>query len=296
MLFNGLALTATKTGKGDCIHLRFNGYNLIVDSGPASAAGEFRKLCESILSSGENLDALILTHYDEDHIGGILKTGDLGFRNIYFNAYDGKEENGNLSAGQNQRLFHLLPNTVVHPSVVAGNVIEVGNALITVQAPTQEALFSAKTKMQEADALLAAVSDWGTSFDELMERPYPSRDASVSNQASIVFTLEYKNSKILFTGDAWSDSIPAGEFDLVKLPHHGSARNISDNIISSLNTNSFLICADGSSHPSKQTIAKLIKLKDRVTVFSNYDWWMKGFLLPDDMKYINCRKLEFKLI
>lgn len=296
MILGDISLSSIRSGKGDCIHLRYNGCNLLIDSGPTSSAGSFRRLCETILASGESLDALIITHYDDDHIGGIIKTGDLGFRDVYFNAYDGSIENENLSATQNQRLFHLLPTTVKHPRVLAGDIIEIGGAKLTIHAPTEMALVKVKEQMKKADVELGAISDWRFSFDELMDRAYPSPDTSISNQASIVFTFTYGGSRILFTGDAWSDSISAGSYDLVKLPHHGSARNITDELIAKLEADTFLICADGTSHPNKQTIAKLLKIKGKATIYSNYAWWLKGFLKPEDMKYLDSGKLTFKLI
>lgn len=191
MILNDVTLSTIRSGKGECLHICFNKHNLIVDSGPTSSAGEFRKLCESILSTGEFLDALIITHYDDDHIGGILKVGDLGFHDIFFNAFDGAYENENLSAVQNQRLFRMLPSTIVHSAVLSGNVIDIGGAKITVHAPTHVALANAKVQMKEADVSLGAASDWIYTFDELMDRKYPSKDSSASNQASIVFTFEY---------------------------------------------------------------------------------------------------------
>ena len=296
MILKDITLSTIRSGKGDCIHIHYNGCNLSIDSGSTTSAGAFRNLCETILASGESLDALIITHYDDDQIGVILKAGDLGFCDVYFNAYDGVVDNKNLSAVQNQRLFHLLPATIVHTSVLAGDAIEIGGARLIVHAPTDAALSKAKTQMKSADVPLGAISDWIFSFDELMDRDYPISDSSVSNQASIVFTFTYGDCKFLFTGDAWDESIPAGSFDLVKLPHHGSARNVSDELLKRLDTDSFLICADGTSHPNKQTIAKLLKIKGKANIYSNYDWWLRGFLKPEDMKYIDDGKLIFKLI
>ncbi len=84
-----ITISTIRSGKGDCIHINYDGHNIIVDTGPTSTAGQFRILCNSILTKGESLDALVISHYDDDHIGGILKVGDLGFKNVYFNAYDG---------------------------------------------------------------------------------------------------------------------------------------------------------------------------------------------------------------
>lgn len=289
-----IIISTIRSGKGDCIHINYDGHNIIVDTGPTSTAGQFRKLCNSILAVGEELDALIITHYDDDHIGGILKVGDLGFKNIYFNAYDGSADNTQLSAIQNQRLFHVLPAAIVHSSVIAGNIIEIEGAKIIVYNPDDAVLADAKTQMKIADEQLAATDDWIFSLDELMERPYPISDKSISNRASIVFSFEYDDKKVLFCGDAWADSIPGGSYDLVKLPHHGSIRNISDKMIDSMDTHSFLICADGTRHPNTQTIAKLLSRKDSIIIYSNYEWWMNGFIRKEDMEYINSGRLVFR--
>lgn len=297
--FDNLSISTIRSGKGDCIHLRFvgvsgNPHNIIIDSGPTSTAGEFRNLIRTILAKSEKLDCLIITHYDDDHIGGILKVGDHGFQDIYFNAYSGAEETENLSAIQNQRLFHSLPSTKVHSSVLAGDRIVIDGAEIVIHAPTKESLARAMVKMQDADVQLSATSDWGKPFDKLMEEQYPSSDTSIANQASIVFSFEYQATRLLFCGDAWADSIPSGKFDIVKLPHHGSIRNISDELLSGIDTKMFLICADGTSHPNKKTIAKLLRKYGSITVYCNYSWWVNGFLLKEDMKYIENGSLSLR--
>lgn len=296
MKLNNITISSIRSGKGECIHLNFNSCNLIIDTGTTSSSSEFRNLCKSIINKGEKLDALIITHYDEDHIGGILKTGDLGFVDVYFNAYDGRIENGDLSSSQMQRLFHLLSSTKVHSKVIVGDVLEIGGAKLTIHSPTVEALSKTKEQMKKSDEQLSFVSDWNCSFDELMDKSYPSKDSSFSNQASIVFTFEIEDNKILFTGDTWPEYIPSGKFDLVKLPHHGSIKNISDEIINKLDCSSFLICADGTKHPNKQTLAKLLKFKENVNIYSNYEWWMNGFMKTEDYKYLNNNKLNFYLI
>lgn len=195
-LTDNLTISTIRSGKGDCVHICFIGssgqpHNIIVDSGPTSSAGEFRNLLTSIIRSGETLDALIITHYDDDHIGGILKACDPGFTEIYFNAYAEATETENLSATQNQRLFHSLDRSKIHSSVLAGDEIAIDGARIIVHAPKPEMLSRAMAKMEEANAQLASVSDWTCSLDDLMAKPYPSSDTSIANQSSIVFTFEY---------------------------------------------------------------------------------------------------------
>ena len=133
-------------------------------------------------------------------------------------------------------------------------------------------------------------------LDELMDKPFKVTDSSIANRASIVFTFEYNSQNLLFCGDALPECIPKGEFELVKLPHHGSIKNISEEMLSGIQTHEFLICADGSAHPDKQTVAKLLQRYGKITVMSNYPWWNYNFLVKEDSKYIQSGKLMFKLV
>lgn len=64
-----LEVYAYNAGKGDCIRIRFaETHNVFVDSGVLSFASSFKNICNQIINDGESLDALILTHVDDDHI------------------------------------------------------------------------------------------------------------------------------------------------------------------------------------------------------------------------------------
>ena len=67
-----------KAGKGDCIRLRFDGYNVFIDSGVSSFGPRLNEICKDIKLSGEVIDTLILTHVDADRIGGLLYNLRLG--------------------------------------------------------------------------------------------------------------------------------------------------------------------------------------------------------------------------
>lgn len=314
LTYNNLWLSTIRSGKGDCLHIRFIGEsgkprNVIIDTGTTSTSGEFRKLYEKICASGEIVDALFVTHYDDDHIGGILKltqtVWNLKIGTVYFNAFSkGVVPSAELSAVQNQKLFHaLLPSsTGVCSSVVRGQRISLDGAVLTVIAPSMESRAKALEAMERAEnsiTALASHSDWNKTLDELMEWDYPKPDTSVSNQSSIVMLFEYADKRLLLCGDAQAESIEEGlrlipnrAFDLVKLPHHGSIRNLSDAFLKTIMSDAFLICADGTSHPSKQTIAKLIKHFGTVRIYSNYSWWLNGFLRSEDQKYIRSGELS----
>lgn len=110
----------------------------------------------------------------------------------------------------------------------------------------------------------------------------------MGNKNSIVFIFEYKKHLILFTGDAWAEDILIGlggrihKFYFVKLSHHGSVCNISENYPDYISCSNFLICTDGIMHPDKQTIAKLIKWYGKICIYSPSNWWSDRLFLESD--------------
>lgn len=344
MLCFGSRITVSliRSGKGDCIHVRFLGdggkaRNIVIDSGPPVSAAAFRKRYNEIIRTDGEMDLVIITHSDEDHLGGLLKLAEtedyLHINHVYLNGViPSKEETAvhsfhtNLSARQNQELIHKLlrARIPIDAHVTAGQSIELDGAVLTVLAPDEEQLEKVLGRLKTEEAkiqrefqgvLLSGETDWNFSFDDLMERDYPSKRVTASNEASIVLVFECDGYTFLFAGDASAKSIVRGlkqmrrtcvcedeqsakqeegfRFQLVKLPHHGSAGNISDELLSMIQADAFVICADGSGHPDKMTVSKLLKHYGQVRIYSNYSWWRRGLLNDDDRKYITEGRLDF---
>lgn len=100
------------------------------------------------------------------------------------------------------------------------------------------------------------------------------KDISATNGSSISFILEYNGIRILFLGDAHEDIIYEEliklqnngyclKFDLIKIAHHGSNKNISNRLLKITESSKFLISTNGQKHdhPSRETIAKIINKK-----------------------------------
>lgn len=99
-----------------------------------------------------------------------------------------------------------------------------------------------------------------------------SIDTSPTNGSSISFIIEYKGKKMLFLGDSHPQLIRTelkkllkdGEekllFDLIKISHHGSHRNINKALLEIIDSQVFLISTNGETHkhPHKETIAKIV--------------------------------------
>ncbi|MFF5308598.1 ComEC/Rec2 family competence protein [Streptomyces massasporeus] len=98
-------------------------------------------------------------------------------------------------------------------------------------------------------------------------------DGSVPNLSSIVLLLRHAGRTALLTGDARGDRVLSGlralgllddseplHVDLLKLPHHGSDRNVEADFFEQVRADHYVISADGirHHHPSEETLRWLV--------------------------------------
>ena len=131
-------------------------------------------------------------------------------------------------------------------------------------------------------------------------------DKSVPNLASIVFLTEIGNRKILFTGDGIGEDIlkvlsqnrmldSNGKLhvDILKVPHHGSDRNVSIKFFDTVHASYYIISANGrDDNPSLNTLKWIIQVgennkKPRKIVFTNMTPNIKKILRKYDKKRYN---------
>ena len=71
-------LFSCKAHDGDYFWLRYKHdaeelyHNLVIDGGRKSNASDFCEMLKRIYKNGEKIDAMVLTHFDQDHIMGML--------------------------------------------------------------------------------------------------------------------------------------------------------------------------------------------------------------------------------
>ncbi|MGW0312817.1 ComEC/Rec2 family competence protein [Streptomyces flavidovirens] len=137
---------------------------------------------------------------------------------------------------------------------------------VTVVAPDDVALEKLEKRWREAkkrrdpDVITAAYTD-----------------RSVPNLSSIVLLLRHDGRTALLTGDARGDRILAGlragglltdseplHVDLLKLPHHGSERNVERDFFESVHADHYVVSADGVKHhhPHEDTLRWLVESRD----------------------------------
>ena len=152
------------------------------------------------------------------------------------------------------------------------------------------------------------MSEYEKNIEEFLDNTH-DEDSSVTNRSSIAFIFQYESVKIAFLGDA-SPSVciegtkrffPEGvEVDLIKLAHHGSGANISDEMLGVIKSQSYLLSTTGEKL-SKYLWSRLVKGGRKSVVYCNYDWWkriycQKYFSDKDIEEYLKTKRLETRLI
>lgn len=100
----------------------------------------------------------------------------------------------------------------------------------------------------------------------------------LENGSSIAFKLNFKDKNLLFLGDSFSEVYYQNllklkeegmktYFDLIKVSHHGSKFNISDEFLKNFDSGIYLISTNGKyDHPDIETISKIINREIDISI------------------------------
>ncbi len=147
--------------------------------------------------------------------------------------------------------------------------IQLGNLSLLIVGPTRS-------------TLLALQEEWAEWLEAQRQAEDAERDAvtiaraldkSVPNLSSIMLLIEGDDKRVLLTGDGRSDHLLTGlaeagaldgdgklHVDIFKLPHHGSARNVTAELFDRITSDTYVICADGKhDNPDFQTLEWLVR-------------------------------------
>ncbi len=182
---------------------------------------------------------------------------------------------------------------------------------LTVLGPTPERLIEFKPKWEEEvrealekgslDEVSAGLEAFGSKEPPLLEaaddleilaETNTTSDGSEANGSSIALLLEYRGRRLVLSGDAFAADLVDGlkaimgqqpmGVDAFKLPHHGSKKNISKELVESVSCPQWLFSTDGTQfrHPDAVALARVIsysRSKPPLVSFnvrSKYnDWW-----------------------
>ena len=241
-----------KANNGDSILISFsdtkNGKrNILIDGGPGKTyefknkkekrtAGDLQIVISEIKERKEKIDLLILTHVDDDHIGGILKwfqkdkeakkfIDEVWFnsgRTIFkeFGKDDIKENliplnierNTNTSIGQGVTFEDYIENNNLWKKEVikVGQQIEKYGLTFKILSPSDENLKNLlrKWKKEKPKTLTSPnKNDYSYTINQLIDADTFAEDNAIHNGSSISFILTYRDKYFLFLSDSHPNTI-----------------------------------------------------------------------------------------
>lgn len=274
------------------------------------------------------IDLMILSHPDSDHVGGLKALSEdpeIEIKRLLMHKpwdvvkledfHDGRMTHRSLKNRVKesfQAAYDLYENVGASKYVAAHpGSFTLGGANFIILGPSEE-LYRQKIiecpKTPDARTLDSREQRYFSQTPEEddfevgqeIEWKYDESTSEI-NETSLVILFEYEGHRILFTGDAGKDNlyeaienarrnrIDLVNIDIIKMPHHGSRKNIDPEIMDALgkeNTRCYISCVSGDEghHPSKRLVNMLKQKGFRVLTTSGYDLW-KRYDAPDRAGY-----------
>lgn len=244
-----------KAFNGDAIWISFENdgvqKNVIIDGGigktyidSSKRKGELFDVIESIKEKGEFVDLLVLTHFDDDHIGGILKWLDKDqnastlIKKVWFNS--GKEIANKFEIAENHELDiqiqgsaevfqtspaqginfekYLKDNYLWEGMIIEqGEVYELLGLTFKILSPNKDKLAKLlKLYRKQIDYFTSSGEyDFDTTLQDFIIEENTSKfiiteDSAVANGSSIAFIMVHENNNYLFLGDSHPSVIVEG--------------------------------------------------------------------------------------
>jgi Metallo-beta-lactamase superfamily len=245
-----------KAFNGDCILLTFCDEeqvvrNILIDSGIGETYlttknskgkrefGELKSVIEKIKDDRQKIDLLVLTHIDDDHIGGILKWFQQDkeayklITEVWFNSGEFIAESIELSKtielevafdyntskktsimqGKSFAKYIAEKNIGFKELICQGNILKRFGLEFKILSPDKFKLEKLlKEWNKKAPDLKTAVKehDYKISIKEHIENDDYNEDMAVGNGSSIAFIICFGDDNILFLGDAHPSVVVSG--------------------------------------------------------------------------------------
>ena len=307
-----------QAGAGDCFVIDFeNGKCVLIDGGiPETYSDSLKPLLQRLNSEGKCIENLICTHFDNDHIGGLLKfvtnNGDykqpciIRVEHIICNHFEEAEKilstyyysgTRDISYHQQQTFEELCSkNHYPMPAfpITENTIIKGTGYSLRFVAPSQSALDRCKEAVAPEQPTNERNSISATIYDDIehwKSIPPTSSGLNVFNKASLAFELITSNRMLLFCGDAdmntYRDNLHES-YDLIKLSHHGTYHGnecfigkdpiIADKYIISTSSTRYY-------HPERPLLAGVLLQRRHKEIILNYNLFYmptRGYRLLDN--------------
>lgn len=311
---NNMKIQFLPAGCGDAMILRFNNSKgkdklIVIDFGKERYSGQEKmiKLLRNEIIECGSIDLFVITHMDNDHIGGVVSL----FKKDYNDITDNVKEwwlnhsleisqerdsvSGKINAVQAVNLKEDLTKLGKCPEkpILAGEIKNIGGVRIEVISPDIEGYnlarkITLKEEKKRQQKIGAKIPDHELTFGELKEKQF-EKDSAPANRSSIAFVLDFGEIKGLFLADSYPDVIVNSlkrmginsenklNLDFVKISHHGSRKNTSPELLKLLRCSNYVISVNGTNGdalPDKEALFRIIETgtKDNpINLFFTHD-------------------------
>jgi len=235
-----LHVSILDVGQGDCILVRTpDGRNILIDAGP-DPASVCIQLGKKLPFWDRQIDMLVLTQYQSDHIAGSLE----------------------LLKRYNVRSLGLPPST--SKAVLPCEIVQT--------AYDQ----SVATHILACGKQLDAGSDLHLTVLNPPDKPFTGTEDDINNNSTVI-RVSYGNVSFLLCGDIGMEAERylaanrAGlQSDVLKVAHHGSKGSSSDEFLTIVDPASAAISAGASNrfgHPNRETLERLSAIVPESNIF-----------------------------
>lgn len=252
------AITMLDIGQGDSFLLQDGATQVLIDGGPGSEV--LTRLGEEMPFFDRKIDVIIATHYDRDHLEGLLHV---------VNKYDVgmilmPHYTATTTATKRQFLQTVIDKHIPYRFGWYGQTLSVGHMQFRIMSPIP-----------------------GPEWESLSKR--------ASNNASIIMRMDYtpkpgaRPLSALFTGDAEgriekqllsSISLSAFDVDILKVGHHGSKTSTTPELVQAASPGVAFISVGASNtygHPTKEALSRLSASKIfRTDQDGTVSFWFDG--------------------
>lgn len=312
---------ALKAYYGDSIFLTIchedNKYIIVIDGGTPrtychsgrygrSQGGPLKSKLEQLKKEDKAIDLLVITHVDDDHIGGVLAwfkdqmpTADFVKQvwmndDVEINIGDGLDNTSAQAASMKKLLEEI--NIPLETQIVKGREFTFDWGRMVALAPTVAQHNTISKDIGKE--LNNAVNDrYDENIKTLIDESYDSGKCTPENDASMAFLIQTNEGEnILMLGDADIDTVIDSlkhvegitlplKCSWVKLSHHGSKNNFKPQLFDLIEADNFIILTNGKKfgHPDKEVIAFIVA-KTKARMWFNYPERAEKIFTEQDKK------------
>lgn len=253
---DGLEVHFIDVGQGDSTIIKLpDNKNLLIDAGPESNSTDLINYLQNVYfkdKENKNIDYFVLTHSDEDHIGGAPLIFDtFNVLSVYRPQIFTKEESDSLGGGVKVKDTKIYNRTIKAITDEGSEIIfnEAGNKINSTNS--------------------------SSSFDIEFLSPLNDSYEDINNFSPVII-LSYNETKFMFTGDA--EAIVEEEIlntyskekldiDILKVGHHGSNTSSSVKFLKTITPTISIIEVGKDNkygHPTEKTLTSLQEVGTKI--------------------------------